>query len=421
MRADRIIDLRDVSEFRQTLAARPPGIVHGTVLLLVCLVAAAIAWALLTEGNVVVRAAARVRPADAPLRGFDELSNEHVHAEAPGRIVEIAVKEGQHVERGAVLLKLDTTRVANEIERAKSEVAAIEAELRAIEQTIDLAAAQREAMEKRGSAEVRRSKHSVSRSRQRRGADQRLAMVELDEATRELSRARELVAQKAGPAADVAIAAARVDRAKARLAASRISVDADEPEVLEHSLEQAARDHEVKVAELARQRAVKQGALIAAQKQLANLELERDHGTLVAHRPGIVTLGGLAQGDVIAVGKLSLAITEQGKLRVDAAISTGDVAPLRIGMHVRVKLAALDYQRYGTAHGVITHIAADTILTADARPYYLISVALDRDEIGRGDLRGRLKPGMTGELEVITRTEPLLLLFADKLRGAISL
>lgn len=424
MIAERVLELRDVDEFRLTLAARPPAIVHGTALLVGLLIAAAIAWASLTDANVVVRGVARVRPADAPLRGFDDPSNEQIYAEVGGRVIAIAVKEGQHVAAGDVLMRLDTARLDNEIAGLRSAVDAGDAEIAAIDRTVALLDAQHDAARRRGEAEVERSIHGVHRSRARAVSDRRLAEVELDEATKELARARDLVDQQAGPAADVAAARARVDRAREHVAATRIGVDDGEPEVLRRALDQAERDHDVKLADLARQRAAKQGEVAAARKQLANLELDRGHATLRAHRPGIVTLGGLAAGDLIAAGRLPLAITDDGHLRIDAAIATADVASLRVGTPVRIKLDALDFQRYGTADGVITHIAADATIASDVRgvrTYYLVSVALGRDSLVRGDLRGTLKPGMTGELEAITERAPLIALLLRSLRGAISL
>jgi len=62
MRDDGVLDLADCTEFRQTLQARPPRIVHGAVTLLAGLVGAAVAWAALTPAELVVRAAGRVRP-----------------------------------------------------------------------------------------------------------------------------------------------------------------------------------------------------------------------------------------------------------------------------------------------------------------------------------------------------------------------
>jgi multidrug resistance efflux pump len=411
---ERVVDLRDVTEFRQTLEARPPGIVHGTAALLVLLVGGAFVWASLTEADVVVRAAARVRPADAPLRGFDEVSNEHVHAETAGRIVAIDVTEGKTVAAGDVVLRLDTARIDNELARLEAEVDAKRAEVAAVDKMIALLADQEAAAARRADAEVRRSKRSVSHSRQRRSSDRELARVELVEATRELERAERLAADGVGATADVDAARARVERARAQLDAARVGVDDGEPEVLRRALDQARTDQRVKVAELERQRALLAGELAAGEKRLANLRLDRAHATIAAHRDGAVTLGGLAIGDLVEVGKLPLAITDGGALRIDAALTTADVGEVKVGMRVRVRIAALDYTRYGTADGVIAHIGADAVQSANGVAYYLASVTLDATGLA-------LKPGMTGELEVITDTQPLLVLLVRSLRGAISL
>ena len=58
MRNDFVLDLADCTEFRQALQARPPRIVHGTLVLLVALLGTALAWAAVTQANLVVRARA---------------------------------------------------------------------------------------------------------------------------------------------------------------------------------------------------------------------------------------------------------------------------------------------------------------------------------------------------------------------------
>ena len=66
MRNDLVLDLADCTEFRQTLLARPPKILHGTAALLVALLGAALAWSATTRANLVVRATGRVRPVSTP-------------------------------------------------------------------------------------------------------------------------------------------------------------------------------------------------------------------------------------------------------------------------------------------------------------------------------------------------------------------
>ena len=76
MRNDLILDLADCTEFRQTLLARPPKIVHGTASLLVVLLGAALAWAAATRANLVVRAPGRVRPVSTPKKVYSAARGE---------------------------------------------------------------------------------------------------------------------------------------------------------------------------------------------------------------------------------------------------------------------------------------------------------------------------------------------------------
>jgi hypothetical protein len=52
---------------------------------------------------------------------------------------------------------------------------------------------------------------------------------------------------------------------------------------------------------------------------------------------------------------------------------------------------------------------------------YLVRIEVDGDQVGRGDLRGEVKLGMTGQAEVVTGQESLLLLLVRKIRQSISL
>ena len=52
---------------------------------------------------------------------------------------------------------------------------------------------------------------------------------------------------------------------------------------------------------------------------------------------------------------------------------------------------------------------------------YSVRIELDRDEVGRGELRGRIKLGMAGLAEIITGHECLLQLLVTRIRRTISL
>ena len=52
---------------------------------------------------------------------------------------------------------------------------------------------------------------------------------------------------------------------------------------------------------------------------------------------------------------------------------------------------------------------------------YTVKIALARNEVGRGMRVGRVRLGMAGQAEIITRRESLLFLLVKKLRMSISL
>src|SRR6516165_8418676 len=108
MRNDLILDLTDCTEFRQALLARPPRVVHGTVILLALLLGAALLWSALTRADLVVRGAGRIRPVTAPVKVFNGGRGEVFSASAGGRVIEVHCRAGDEVHQGDVLVRLDT-------------------------------------------------------------------------------------------------------------------------------------------------------------------------------------------------------------------------------------------------------------------------------------------------------------------------
>jgi multidrug efflux pump subunit AcrA (membrane-fusion protein) len=129
MRNDLVLDLADCTEFRQALQARPPGIVHGTLALLVALVGTALGWSAATRATLVVQGSGRIRPVTTPVRVYSAARGEALSASAGGRVAEVNCHEGDQVKRGEVLIRLDTGRLDNEVARQARLIRAGEEEL----------------------------------------------------------------------------------------------------------------------------------------------------------------------------------------------------------------------------------------------------------------------------------------------------
>src|SRR5262245_63816313 len=89
MRDDLVLDLADCTEFRQALQARPPGIVHGTLALLVALIGTALGWSAATRATLVVQGSGRIRPVTTPVQVSSAARGESLSASVGGRIVEV--------------------------------------------------------------------------------------------------------------------------------------------------------------------------------------------------------------------------------------------------------------------------------------------------------------------------------------------
>ncbi len=85
MQTEPVAVITDCTHFRQVLQARTPVVVHGTLTLLVILLASAFSWAALTRANLVVRGQGRVRPVTIPVQVWSGARGESLSASGRAR------------------------------------------------------------------------------------------------------------------------------------------------------------------------------------------------------------------------------------------------------------------------------------------------------------------------------------------------
>lgn len=420
MRSEYLVDLADCREYRQTLEARPPAIVHGAALLLVALLASAVAWAGLTQANLVVRASGRVRPIDVPTQVFASLGTT-----LDGRVAEVRFREGQHVRAGDVLVQLDTGRLDNDLAKTRRTIATAEEELARLDRLAALLEEQFAVGKSKASAELTQAVAEVERAHQRRASEIRRAEVELATATDQESRIKRLVPTRAATETQLIEATAKVQDAEQKLRLASVSVDEGKLAVLRQALDLVERDFAVRAAELETRRVAKRGEIDAAGKELANLVREHDLATLRAPCDGVVTRGVIKVGDILESGKPVLEIARQQGFRFEVAVASEDVGLLREGMPARIKFDAYDYQKYGTLGGLVAFISPDSHLpdekSTSKGAMYLVRLDVAGDRVERGDLVGLVKLGMTGRAEIVTAGESLLGILLRRIRSSISL
>jgi HlyD family secretion protein len=404
--------LSECSEFRQTLQSRPPAVVHGSALLLAALLAAAAGWSALGQADLVVRAPGRMRP---------------VHSAAPvaapaGRIVEVRYREGDVVKRGAVLLRMDTERVDNEVARKRRAIQASEEELARLARQEQLLAAQGEQTRAKARAELNQAREEMRQARERRESDLRLYEDELRLAADEEKRQQRLGANTS--LVELLQAKQRRREAEEKLAKVRPPIDESRIEIARRALELAEKEGAVRHEELAGTRTRTQAELDAARSELASLELEQRRAVVRAPTDGVVITPEVQVGDVVEHDKVVAEVAPPGGFLFEAVVPGAEVGHLKVGLPVRIKLDAFDYQKYGTLAGEVVAISADSRTVEGGgkqHAVYLVKVSVASEEVGRGDLCGCVKLGMAGQAEVVTGRQSVLSILLKKARQSISL
>ncbi len=402
--------------------------------LLVLTIAAAfgglLGWAALTEIEQVVRADGAVEPA-----GRVKIVN---HPDG-GRVAEIHVVEGQQVAAGQPLVTFDPELIRTQLaeltgrlEFKSAEAARLEAEAEDRELLVnsELAAArpglieeQRALLESRRQAYASRAEGLAQEIAQRRnelasiaaeltrlGAAHGLLSEQLD-AVRRLAekglyprlRLVTLESQLNDLGGDSHKTRAQREAAKAALAEA------------ESRREGLAREWRSSLlAELGAARAERDRLAEAHKRQAATLR------NLVVRAPVasiVQELGVTTPGQSVGSNQpLMKLVPIDGGLVVEARVANRDIGQVRLGQPAKVKVQAYDFLRYGTLAGTIERIAADAAVDPKTGALtYGITVRTEGAELGSGEERFSVVPGMAVEVDLLVSERTILSYLTDRI------
>ncbi|MBD9484862.1 HlyD family type I secretion periplasmic adaptor subunit [Pseudomonas sp. PDM14] len=116
------------------------------------------------------------------------------------------------------------------------------------------------------------------------------------------------------------------------------------------------------------------------------------------------TIGGVIQpgSDLVEIVPLD------DTLLVEARIRPQDIAFLHPGQKAVVKFTAYDYTIYGGLQGKLEQIGADTITDEEGNSFYLIQLRTDRSHLGTDEHPLLIIPGMVASVDIITGKKSIL-------------
>ena len=112
-------------------------------------------------------------------------------------------------------------------------------------------------------------------------------------------------------------------------------------------------------------------------------------------------------GEVVQAGATLIEIVPSGdKLLIETKIRPQDIAFIRPGLKAAIRLSAYDYTKYGTLSGIVERIGADTITDENRETFYQVIVATDEAQEIPPEIK--IIPGMIATVDVLTGERTVL-------------
>lgn len=343
------------------------------VLWTVCvLMAVLVVWATFAQLDIVAVANGRLVP---------QTYVKIVQPAEAGIIREILVEEGDRVEVGQVLVRLDPTVNAVDSAAVERDLALARLQLRRIESELAGAAAMErlaeDAPELYAQVDAQRQSHRqqfLDATAQERAAGNR-ARSELA-AARELLEKLEttlpsymqsaqayedLARQKLVGELEAIERRRRAIEASQDLEAQRASVVALEASIAEHE-QRAAQLRSSYASELNQSRLETVASTNRLEQQFGRLEFQQTLLELKAPQEGVVKeLATTTVGAVVQPGTVIVTLVPQDEpLWAEVSIENKDIGFVAVDQPVRVKVLAYEFQKYGMLDGIVRTVSADS-------------------------------------------------------------
>lgn len=361
----------------------------GTVIILgvFTLLIAAVIWACCSKTDVVVTANGSIQPTG-------NLSV--VQPQSNGIIKAINVSEGTHVEKGEILIELDTGLLDVDIDKlnAQKKIYSVQKEIyNRIRNGEDVSSISVYSYDEEVQTYVRSIKDSYSEyisslsdyEKQKDNAElsKQIAQIQLDEykatGTQRQQQSQELVVQQA------------------ELAVEKASLS------FENCKKKYMADVSAKIAEA-------DSKIQEIDSSVEKYRLSKDYQNITAPVSGYV--------NSIAVNTLGASVTQEQQLitivpdntpsEMVCYVKNMDIADVSVGMDTEIKLEAYPYNKYGTVKGKVKYISPSSFQNENMGSVYLVKIDLtDWNE------NIDIISGLSGSVEIKTGERSIMRYFLD--------
>ncbi len=398
-------------------------------LVFICIILLTI-WAYFSKIDVVVRGYGQIVPSQS-IQQIQNLEG--------GIIQEVLVKEGEEVEPGQLLARIENTIAGSQYREAlersfdyKATIARLDALIRTEknqdENTIISVNYPDEVLA--NPALVERHSNILEAVKQQSDAEYAVLQLQYDALENLILEEK---AQKAS--AEIRLASVKKQRDLAAVALSRKAFSELEFLSIEQSvleLEGTLNELEYSIPRLEIERAEKQESINQYKAELI-LRYTKELGTVQAELISVnellkaggdrvqrtelsSPLRGLVKriyyktiGGVVPPGGTVMDVVPlDDSLIIEARFNPADIGFLSVGLDTTVRFSAYDYTTYGSAKGKVEHISADTLENSQGQIFYIVKIRTNETFL---PFEGRKLPiiaGMQAEVDIITGKKSIL-------------
>lgn len=381
-----------------------------------------------------------------------------IHPVVSGKVDNIAVKEGEVVQAGQVLVELDREIAANEVQRLQQELAAHKTEWLQtkglIEQTRQEAQTHRAVL----AAQIKAQEAAIAQGKAQAEAGevllvenqgtintqkQLLQELETDVAAHQGRLAPLESLREAGAVSEEIVFRREQDlrdrqhqitQSKGELQQSRL-----ESHRLQAEQRQAFAELERLKAELAQKQAEGNRVFLESQQKIQQLQVQvtqfqakinETQNRLTTAKAQLQQLslrspvdGSISSlnlpnpGEVVQPGQTIAEVAPQDTpLVLSAILPNREAGFVKTGMPVQVKLDAFPYQDYGVISGEVISISPDSKPDERRGAVYQVEIALERNSIRDNQTTIPLKAGQTASADIVLRRRRIVDILFDPIK-----
>ena len=348
-----------------------------------------------------------------------------------GIIREILVHEGDAVEKGQLLFRIDPTRFVSEYRseaqttlalKARIARLAAEAEGRPLKFPAEVlkdapALAQSESSLYHTHVSEQQNRNGILREQLAQRAQELREMKSrgerltegLDVLKREIALTAPLV--KLGHASEVELL--RLERERARIGtdldAAKLALPRIEAYIIE--AQKKLRDNDLTFRSAAgKDLADARGELAKRSESMPALEDRVARSEVRAPMKGIIkVIANKTVGGVVQPGSsLAEIVPLESSLLVEAHVKPADIAFVKVGQRAMVKVSAYDYSIYGGVEGTVEYLSGDSMQPEKGEPFFVARVRANTSGIKVGDKLLPITPGMTATVDIMTGRKTVL-------------